>query len=208
MPNLSAGRVQSVALRLVVERSASGWPRRRPSTGTSRRPWPWVPSTPAWFRSMAAGSPPARDFDDRGQLHNPDVLTLTLRPRDDADALTGQEFEVTDVTEKPSAVASSAVHHIHAAAGGFPETRWGPADVAGGSGTHERGYITYIRTDSTVLSATARRGCRGHRPPTCSDPTMLPRRSAGTRTRPRTPRRRTRRSARRRRFPYPGRRRR
>ena len=42
MSGLSAGRVQSVATRLVVDRSASGWRSARRRTGTSR-----APSTPA-----------------------------------------------------------------------------------------------------------------------------------------------------------------
>ena len=62
MPGLSAGRVQSVATRLVVERERERIAFRRPRrTGTSQaapaRPRP-ARSAPGWSRSTARGSPP------------------------------------------------------------------------------------------------------------------------------------------------------
>ena len=158
MPNLSAGRVQSVALRLVVERE-----RERMAFGAAEY-WDIEASlAPGPFnarlvsvdgRRIAAG----KDFDDRGQLRNPDVLTLdAAAARQLADALTGQEFEVTDVTEKPSKRSPAAPFTTSTLQQeASRKLRWGAQRMSRvAQGLYERGYITYIRTDSTVLSATA-----------------------------------------------------
>ncbi len=156
-PKLSAGRVQSVALRLVVERE------RERIAFTSAEfcdvrglfepgGFPGTLTDVGQRRIAASG-----DFDDRGVLKN-DVLVLSLAQAEQlAGDLAAATFTVDDVKERPKTVRPRApftTSTLQQAAGG--RLRWS-ADrtMKVAQGLYERGYITYMRTDSTQLSQQA-----------------------------------------------------
>jgi DNA topoisomerase-1 len=158
MTGLSAGRVQSVATRMIVEREreriafvpAEWWDLEAtldPGTFTAR-----LVSVDG--KRLARG----RDFADDGTLRDPEMLRL-----DEAGArgltarLTGQPFVVRSVEEKPylrrpaapfttSTLQQEASRKLRFSA----QTTMRVAQRL-----YERGYITYMRTDSTTLSGFA-----------------------------------------------------
>jgi DNA topoisomerase I len=171
LPRLSAGRVQSVATRMVVERerarmrfrSAQYWdvqgrfaPRQRSD------------------RSVAAGDPgdftatlvavddvrvaTGRDFDPQTGRATSDVLHLDeAGARGLAARLDGREFEVGRVEEKPyrrRPYPPFMTSTLQQEAG--RKFRWSSAvTMRVAQRLYENGYITYMRTDSTNLSQTA-----------------------------------------------------
>ncbi|MBP2333702.1 type I DNA topoisomerase [Corynebacterium freneyi] len=166
MPRLSAGRVQSVATRVIVERErermafiSAGYWDLGATLDTGSEP---VDSTqPRMFdarltavegKRVAAG----RDFDDRGQLKKPEGVTV-LREADArslADGLTGATLSVASVEEKPytrrpyppfmtSTLQQEAGRKLH-----FTSER----TMRIAQRLYENGHITYMRTDSTTLS--------------------------------------------------------
>ncbi|MFD5868313.1 type I DNA topoisomerase [Corynebacterium sp. NPDC060344] len=166
MPRLSAGRVQSVATRVIVERerermafiSAGYWDLDATlDTGSE----PVDRTQPRRFdarlssvdgKRVAAG----RDFDDRGQLKKPEGVTV-LREADAralADGLTGATLSVASVEEKPytrrpyppfmtSTLQQESGRKLH-----FTSER----TMRIAQRLYENGHITYMRTDSTTLS--------------------------------------------------------
>ncbi|CAL9486837.1 DNA topoisomerase 1 [Streptomyces sp. enrichment culture] len=167
MPRLSAGRVQSVATRLVVERereriafrSAEYWD----LTGTFSTGRAGDPSDPSSLvarlqtvdgRRVAQG----RDFDSLGRLKAANTLHL-----DEADAralaaaLRDTRFAVRSVESKPyrrSPYAPFRTTTLQQEASrklGFGAK----ATMQIAQKLYENGYITYMRTDSTTLSDTA-----------------------------------------------------
>jgi DNA topoisomerase I len=168
MPRLSAGRVQSVATRLVVERerermafrSAEYWD----LTGTFATERGAGDAEPGTFgarlntvdgRRVAQG----RDFGADGQLKNPDqVLHLDEEnARALAAALAETRFSVRSVESKPyrrSPYAPFRTTTLQQEASrklGFGAKL--TMQVA--QKLYENGFITYMRTDSTTLSDTA-----------------------------------------------------
>ncbi|MFJ7155136.1 type I DNA topoisomerase [Streptomyces sp. NPDC101118] len=166
MPRLSAGRVQSVATRLVVERereriafrSAEYWD----LTGTFSTGRAGDPSDPSSLvarlntvdgRRVAQG----RDFGSNGQLKS-DVLHLDeANARALAAALAETSFAVRSVESKPyrrSPYAPFRTTTLQQEASrklGFGAK----ATMQVAQKLYENGFITYMRTDSTVLSETA-----------------------------------------------------
>jgi DNA topoisomerase I len=167
-PKLSAGRVQSVATRIIVQRerdrmafrSASYWdviakldasvsdPNAQPPTFTARL-------TSVDGSRVAAG----RDFDSLGQLRKSDEVTVL----DEASAtslatgLAGAQLNVASVEEKPytrrpyppfmtSTLQQEAGRKLR-----FSSER----TMSIAQRLYENGYITYMRTDSTTLSESA-----------------------------------------------------
>ncbi|WP_045866076.1 type I DNA topoisomerase [Streptomyces sp. WMMB 714] len=166
MPRLSAGRVQSVATRLVVERermafrSAEYWD----LTATFAAERSTDASEPGTFgarlssvdgRRVAQG----RDFGSDGQLKNPgQVLHLDEQnARALASALEDTRFAVRSVESKPyrrSPYAPFRTTTLQQEASrklGFGAKM--TMQVA--QKLYENGFITYMRTDSTTLSDTA-----------------------------------------------------
>jgi DNA topoisomerase-1 len=157
MPRLSAGRVQSVATRLVVEReqerrrfvSASYWDllgRFDPGAFEARL-------VQLDGKRVAQG----RDFGPDGQLKADAVCLDEPGVRSLADGLSGAEFAVRSVDEKPysrrpsppfmtSTLQQEASRKLRFTA----QTTMRVAQRL-----YERGYITYMRTDSTSLSEAA-----------------------------------------------------
>ncbi len=172
MPRLSAGRVQSVATRLLVERerarirfrSAEYWDLEG-SFDTGREPA--TPGDPTSFEAalvavdgvrVATG----RDFDDNGELSR-EVVHL-----DEADAtslaarLTDSTFTVRAVEERPyrrspyPPFMTSTLQQE-----GSRKLRLTARLVMSlAQRLYENGYITYMRTDSTTLSDTALNAAR------------------------------------------------
>ncbi|WP_320776562.1 type I DNA topoisomerase [Streptomyces sp. CRN 30] len=167
MPRLSAGRVQSVATRLVVERerermafrSAEYWDLTG-TFGTGRAGDPSDPSslvarlTTVDGRRVAQG----RDFDSLGQLKSANTLHLDeTAARALAAALTNTAFSVRSVESKPyrrSPYAPFRTTTLQQEASrklGFGAK----ATMQVAQKLYENGFITYMRTDSTTLSDTA-----------------------------------------------------
>lgn len=167
MPRLSAGRVQSVATRLVVERereriafrSAEYWD----LTGTFATGRAGDASDPSSLvarlqtvdgRRVAQG----RDFDSLGQLKSEQTLHLDeANARALAAALTETRFAVRSVESKPyrrSPYAPFRTTTLQQEASrklGFGAK----ATMQVAQKLYENGFITYMRTDSTTLSDTA-----------------------------------------------------
>ncbi|MFM1966730.1 MAG: hypothetical protein RL134_2455 [Actinomycetota bacterium] len=154
----SAGRVQSVAVRLVVDRereriafvSASYWD----LTAT------FDPGSFAARLNLVEGKRLAtgRDFNEQGQLTGRDCVVLDESgARTLATALEGVDYTVRSVIEKPGKRSPKAPFMTSTlqqeASRRF---RWNAQrTMRVAQGLYERGYITYMRTDSTTLSETA-----------------------------------------------------
>ena len=157
MQGLSAGRVQSVATRLVVERE------RERMLFVAASYWDIVGTfDPGTFearlvevdgRRVAQG----RDFGDDGRLKS-DILALDeSAARELASGLAGASFTVRSVEEKPytrrpaapfmtSTIQQEASRKLRFSS----QTTMRVAQKL-----YENGYITYMRTDSTTLSESA-----------------------------------------------------
>ncbi|MEV7832450.1 type I DNA topoisomerase [Streptomyces subrutilus] len=166
MPKLSAGRVQSVATRLVVERereriafrSAEYWDLTG-TFSTGRTGDASDPSTLVARLNAVDGKRVAqgRDFGSTGQLKS-EVLHLDeANARALAAALEGASFAVRSVESKPyrrSPYAPFRTTTLQQEASrklGFGAK----ATMQVAQKLYENGFITYMRTDSTTLSETA-----------------------------------------------------
>ncbi|MBT2411552.1 type I DNA topoisomerase [Streptomyces sp. ISL-12] len=167
MPRLSAGRVQSVATRLVVERereriafrSAEYWDLTG-TFGTGRAGDASDPSSLVARLQTVDGRRVAqgRDFDSLGQLKSANTLHLDeANARALAAALESTAFSVRSVESKPyrrSPYAPFRTTTLQQEASrklGFGAK----ATMQVAQKLYENGYITYMRTDSTTLSDTA-----------------------------------------------------
>ncbi|MPY67364.1 type I DNA topoisomerase [Deinococcus sp. SDU3-2] len=162
-PKLSAGRVQSVATRMLVERE------RERMRFVSAVWWDLVVTG----RTAAGATFPARltDVDGVRLATGKDFDPLTgrlkdsagVRPLDEAaaralaDGLTGQTLTVTSAEEKPftqrpyAPFITSTLQQEGSRKLGFAATR----TMRAAQRLYEGGYITYMRTDSTNLSGEA-----------------------------------------------------
>ncbi|MGP4018300.1 type I DNA topoisomerase [Saccharopolyspora sp. 5N708] len=164
MPKLSAGRVQSVATRIVVERErerirfvpAEYW-------DISATMDAGADASPRRFGARlvtvdGAKLASGRDFGPDGQLKSADTRVLTEpEARALATALTDARLHVSSVEEKPytrkpyapfmtSTLQQEASRKLRFSADRTMRTA---------QRLYENGYITYMRTDSTTLSETA-----------------------------------------------------
>jgi DNA topoisomerase-1 len=167
MPRLSAGRVQSVATRLIVDRereriafrSASYWDLDAIlDAGRDAQP-PLFPArlTRVGQRRVAQG----RDFDSRGSLITKDLDQLVLLDESQAqalaDSLRSARYQVDSVESKPYTrrpYAPFRTTTMQQEAGrklGFTAQR----TMSIAQDLYEAGFITYMRTDSITLSGTA-----------------------------------------------------
>ncbi|MET8132850.1 type I DNA topoisomerase [Streptomyces sp. NPDC005251] len=167
MPRLSAGRVQSVATRLVVERereriafrSAEYWDLNG-TFGTGRTGDASDPSNLIARLTSVDGKRVAqgRDFDSLGQIKGANTLHLDeTNARALAAALQDTNFAVRSVESKPyrrSPYAPFRTTTLQQEASrklGFGAK----ATMQVAQKLYENGFITYMRTDSTTLSDTA-----------------------------------------------------
>jgi DNA topoisomerase-1 len=158
MQGLSAGRVQSVATRLVVDRE------RERMLFIAADYWDVVATfAPGEFTARLAAVDgrrvaQGRDFSREGELKTADTVQLA---EDDARglaaALEGADFAVTSVEEKPytrrpaapfmtSTLQQEASRKLRLSSQQTMRTA---------QRLYENGYITYMRTDSTTLSESA-----------------------------------------------------
>ncbi len=160
-PRLSAGRVQSVATRIIVERerermafrSANYWDLTGTFAAGDERPFTAV-LLELDEQRIATG----KDFAQDGTLAKGDVIHL-----DEAAA----HRLVTDLEDRPATVSSREAkpYRRRPAAPFITSTYQQEASrklrlssaqaMRVAQGLYERGYITYMRTDSTTLSDTA-----------------------------------------------------
>ena len=156
-PRLSAGRVQSVATRLVVERE------RERMKFVAASYWDIVGTfDPGAFEAKLVGVEgkrvaQGRDFGDDGKLKG-DLLALDEEAaRTLAAALEGASFAVRSVEEKPyrrSPAAPFMTSTLQQEAS--RKLRFSSqTTMRVAQRLYENGYITYMRTDSTTLSESA-----------------------------------------------------
>jgi len=169
-PGLSAGRVQSIALRLVVDRerermafqSAEYWDLQATFTASegndAGRDFD-AKLTTVDGKRVATG----KDFDDRGQLKGDKVTHLTAGAAGAlAAGLANATFSVVAVDSKPYKrrpaapfITSTLIQESSR------KLRLGAREAMRvAQGLYERGYITYMRTDSPGLSGEATRAAR------------------------------------------------
>ncbi|MFS0319541.1 type I DNA topoisomerase [Corynebacterium striatum] len=169
MPRLSAGRVQSVATRVIVERerermafiSAEYWDLTASlqTQGNAKEEFD-ARLTAIDGKRVALG----RDFDDRGQLKSDEVVVVKqAQAHALADALQGATFDVSSVEHKPytrkpyapfmtSTLQQEAGRRLH-----YTSER----TMRIAQRLYENGHITYMRTDSTSLSKQGLNAARG-----------------------------------------------
>ena len=159
----SAGRVQSVAVRLVVDRE-----RERMAFRSATYADIVATLLPGDFKSTLVAVDGKRvangkDFDANGELTAKNVAHLTeATAKALADALAGQRFTVAGIEEKqsmrkpPIPFTTSSLQMEAGRKLGFNSRR--TMQIA--QGLYERGYITYMRTDSPTLSEQATRAAR------------------------------------------------
>ncbi|MFF5204952.1 type I DNA topoisomerase [Streptosporangium sp. NPDC000396] len=163
-PRLSAGRVQSVATRLVVERererlaftSASYWDLQALfDTGRDEVPHEFTATlTGVGGRRVAQG----RDFASNGTLKSTDVIHLDEQAaRALAERLSGTAYKVNSVERKPytrkpyAPFRTTTLQQEASRKLGFSAK----STMQVAQRLYENGFITYMRTDSITLSETA-----------------------------------------------------
>jgi DNA topoisomerase-1 len=154
----SAGRVQSVAVRLVVDRERERIAFR--SAGYWDIEGVFEPEAFDARLTAVDGQRVVRgnDFDQSGTLTAKNAVLLDeTRARGLQSALTGREFTVRSVVQKPSQRQPKApfmTSSLQQEASN--RLRWGSQrTMRVAQGLYENGYITYMRTDSTNLSEQA-----------------------------------------------------
>ena len=172
-PRLSAGRVQSVANRLIVERerermafrAAEYWSitaTLEAQSGTAAGAGSGAPAGEHFDASLVSLNErriaTGRDFDQQGQLRADSVSVLDAGAAASlADALTGNQLAVTSRESKPyrrrppAPFITSTLQQAAGARLGFSASR----TMAAAQRLYENGRITYMRTDSTTLSGQA-----------------------------------------------------
>ncbi|MGH9116934.1 MAG: type I DNA topoisomerase [Acidimicrobiales bacterium] len=160
-PGLSAGRVQSVAVRLVVERE------RERMAFVPAGYWDidaMFSTTPGFTGTLVAldGTRVAsgRDFDRSGQLRDAAAAVVVLdepTARGLAQRLDGAEFRVRRVEEKPYASKPKPPFMTSTLQqeGGRKLGMTAQQVMRTAQNLYERGYITYMRTDSVALAESA-----------------------------------------------------
>lgn len=161
-PGLSAGRVQSVAVRLIVEREreriafhdATYWDLEAIFTTKDGD------SLPATLNAVSGRKiPSGKDFDpDTGKLINTDLLQMDEAASSElASRLRSSDFQVTKVEVKPfverpkAPFTTSTLQQEANRKLGMTARRC----MQAAQRLYENGYITYMRTDSTTLSKEA-----------------------------------------------------
>ncbi len=164
LPGLSAGRVQSVATRLVVERerarmrfvSAGYWDLTGTFAASSAEDKMAFQATMVSLdgRRLATG----RDYDEDGRLKGTAVVALDeTRATALVVGLAQSAFAVTAVEEKPYRRSPSApfMTSTYQQEAGRKLRMSSKTAMRIAQSLYENGHITYMRTDSTTLSETA-----------------------------------------------------
>ncbi len=164
-PRLSAGRVQSVATRIVVERerermafrSANYWDLTASFAPTGPKSGE-QPFNATLTELDGARIATGRDFAQDGTIQRDGILHLDqARAGELAGALDGQPAEVTSREAKPyrRTPAPPFITSTYQQEASRKLRLSSSQAMRVAQGLYERGYITYMRTDSTTLSETA-----------------------------------------------------
>jgi DNA topoisomerase I len=153
---LSAGRVQSPAIRLVVERERERMAFVPADYWDLQAAFPTDPR----FAATLVGLDDARvatgkDFDSQGRVSRDDVVVVDeSAARGLVTALEGSTFTVSSVDEKPyrSSPKAPFITSTLQQEGGRKLGMTSGQVMRTAQGLYERGYITYMRTDSVTLS--------------------------------------------------------
>ncbi|WP_419930258.1 type I DNA topoisomerase [Candidatus Poriferisocius sp.] len=172
LPRLSAGRVQSVATRIVVERE------RERMAFTAADYWSLSavfrvlgdlgPGDPSTFSASLTAVDRAKvavgkDFASDGQLRSPDAVHLDEEAAQTlARGLAEAEISVRGVEVKPyrRRPAAPFMTSTFQQEAGRKLRLSAAMAMRGAQSLYEKGYITYMRTDSTTLSDAALRAAR------------------------------------------------
>jgi len=156
---LSAGRVQSPSVRLVVERERERMAFAAASYWDLSAAFPTEPAFTAGLVAVdGARVATSRDFDSHGQIKRDDIAVLDeVSAQRLTEGLAGRPFAVGSVETKPYTsrpkppFITSTLQQV-----GGSRLRMSARQVMSiAQGLYEDGYITYMRTDSTTLSNTA-----------------------------------------------------
>jgi len=165
MPRISAGRVQSVATRLIVERE------RERMAFISSKWWDLTAQCDAGFNARLLSLDGKRvaatnDFDANGGLKEKSVANILLLDEAGANelvqslsgkALTVKSTEESPRTERPKAPFTTSTMQQDAGS----RLGWGAQlTMRVAQRLYENGYITYMRTDSVTLSQSAIKSAR------------------------------------------------
>ena len=160
MPRISAGRVQSVATRLIVERE------RERMAFISSSWWDLTADCAAGFKARLLSLDGKRvaatnDFDDSGALKEKSAANILLLNEASAKELTQnlhgtslvvKSTEESPRTERPKAPFTTSTMQQDAGS----RLGWGAQiTMRVAQRLYENGYITYMRTDSVTLSQSA-----------------------------------------------------
>jgi DNA topoisomerase-1 len=160
MPRISAGRVQSVATRLIVERE------RERMAFISSKWWDLTAQCEAGFNARLLSLDSKRvaatnDFDANGGLKEKSVANILLLDEAGANelvqslsgkSLTVKSTEESPRTERPKAPFTTSTMQQDAGS----RLGWGAQlTMRVAQRLYENGYITYMRTDSVTLSQSA-----------------------------------------------------
>ena len=160
MPRISAGRVQSVATRLIVERE------RERMAFISSKWWDLTAQCEAGFNARLLSLDGKRvaatnDFDANGGLKEKSLANILLLDEAGANelvqSLTGKSLTVKSTeesprTERPKAPFTTSTMQQDAGS----RLGWGAQlTMRVAQRLYENGYITYMRTDSVTLSKSA-----------------------------------------------------
>jgi DNA topoisomerase-1 len=160
---LSAGRVQSVATRLIVEKERERIAYKRASywdiEGTFDPQSFSANLVAVDGKKIAQG----KDFDSLAQLKDASIVHLDEdTAKSLCTSLSGAKFAVRSVDDRPYSSKPKApfmTSTMQQAASG--RLKWGAQrTMRVAQALYERGYITYMRTDSTTLSDTALNAAR------------------------------------------------
>ncbi len=163
MPRLSAGRVQSVATRIIVERersrmafvSSKYWDLKAEFEASAGQPKSFSAELQSvGGRRIASG----KDFNAQGKLTKPDLLHLDEQAAESLlKSLEQGKAQVTKVERKPSSrkpkppFMTSTLQQDAGSRLRFSSAR----TMRAAQKLYENGFITYMRTDSTTLSDSA-----------------------------------------------------
>ncbi len=161
---LSAGRVQSPSIRLVVERelermnfrSATYW-----DVSAQHATSPAFESTLYSVDGQRVAS--GKDFSDRGELTTVNSAWIDeTKAKAISDGLKGESFKVKSLDTRPyrSSPKPPFMTSTLQQEGGRKLGMSAQQVMRVAQGLYERGYITYMRTDSTNLSETAIKAAR------------------------------------------------
>ncbi len=165
-PRLSAGRVQSVATRIVVERerermafrSANYWDLTATFQASDPRHSTERPFSATLLEVDGARVATGREFNQDGTLKRDDVIHLDQRRAEAlAAALDGRPSTVESREAKPyrRTPAAPFITSTYQQEASRKLRLGSQAAMRLAQSLYERGYITYMRTDSTTLSETA-----------------------------------------------------